>query len=101
MPPSLIICCEQPAAASSSSSSSSSKPAPVSAEKKAEAEKCKSKGNQLMAAKDYDGAIKAYGDAIAIDGQNAVYWSNRWVFPSLFPAGLPSPSSLLSVLLGL
>lgn len=32
-----------------------------------------------MAAKDFDGAIKAYGDAIDIDGQNAVYWSNRWV----------------------
>lgn len=30
-----------------------------------------------MAKKDYDGAIKAYGDAIKLDGGNAVYWSNR------------------------
>lgn len=30
-----------------------------------------------MAAKDYDGAIEAYGLAIKADGQNPVYWSNR------------------------
>lgn len=30
-----------------------------------------------MAAKDYAGAISAYGDAIKLDGSNPVYWSNR------------------------
>lgn len=32
-----------------------------------------------MAAKDYDGAIKAYGEAIEHDDKNPVYWSNRRV----------------------
>ncbi|KAI5475339.1 hypothetical protein MNV49_001608 [Pseudohyphozyma bogoriensis] len=49
----------------------------ATAEDKAGAEKAKSTGNQLMAKKDYQGAIKAYGDAIELDGENAVYWSNR------------------------
>ncbi len=30
-----------------------------------------------MSAKKYDDAIKAYGQAIALDGANAVYYSNR------------------------
>lgn len=30
-----------------------------------------------MAAKDYPGAIKAYGDAIALDGTAPTYYSNR------------------------
>lgn len=51
----------------------------ASAEDKAKAEKAKLLGNQKMAAKDYDGAIAAYGDAIALDGKNPVYWSNRSV----------------------
>ncbi|ORY74085.1 hypothetical protein BCR35DRAFT_144550 [Leucosporidium creatinivorum] len=63
--------------ASTSTSTPAPTAAPATAEQKAQAEKAKSKGNQLMAAKDYDGAIKSYGDAIELDGQNAVYWSNR------------------------
>ena len=51
----------------------------ASAEDKAKAEKAKLLGNQKMAAKDYDAAIAAYGDAIALDGQNPVYYSNRSV----------------------
>ena len=51
----------------------------ATAEEKAAAEKHKSVGNQLMAAKDYPGAIAAYGDAIKIDAGNAVYLSNRCV----------------------
>ncbi|GAA6063603.1 hypothetical protein JCM10212_006220 [Sporobolomyces blumeae] len=58
-------------------SSASSVPQGPSPEDKAAAEQAKSKGNQLMAQKDYQGAIKAYGDAIEKDGSNAVYWSNR------------------------
>jgi len=63
--------------ASTSTSAPTPAAAPATPEQKAQAEKAKSKGNQLMAAKDYDGAIKSYGDAIELDGQNAVYWSNR------------------------
>ena len=51
--------------------------APATAEEKAAAEKQKSLGNQLMAKKDYPAAIAAYGEAIKLDGKNAVYWSNR------------------------
>lgn len=53
--------------------------APASPETKAKAEKAKSLGNQLMAAKDYPGAIKAYGDAIELDGTAPTYYSNRYV----------------------
>lgn len=68
----------QPAPSPSTSTSAPSKAsAPASAEDKAAAEKFKSKGNQLMAAKDYEGAIKSYGEAIEKDGLNPVYWSNR------------------------
>ena len=66
----------------------------ASAEDKAKAEKAKLLGNQKMAAKDYDGAIAAYGDAIALDGRNSVYWSNRSVSRSV-PADLTD--SLCSV----
>ncbi|KAM0786355.1 hypothetical protein ACM66B_001826 [Microbotryomycetes sp. NB124-2] len=61
------------------SSASSSKPtkAPATAEQKAQAEKAKARGNQLMASKDYEGAIKAYAEAIESDDKNPVYWSNR------------------------
>ena len=54
----------------------------ASAEDKAKAEKSKLLGNQKMAAKDYDAAIAAYGDAIALDGKNPVYYSNRSVLSS-------------------
>ncbi|KAL5535122.1 SGT2 [Sanghuangporus sanghuang] len=48
-----------------------------SAADKIEAEKLKAKGNQLMSSKNYAGAIDAYTQAIAKDGTNAVYYSNR------------------------
>jgi len=44
---------------------------------KAEAEKLKTTGNQLMSSKEYDGAIGAYTQAITKDPTNAVYYSNR------------------------
>ncbi|GAA5988198.1 hypothetical protein JCM11641_001609 [Rhodosporidiobolus odoratus] len=47
------------------------------AEDKKEADAAKTRGNQLMAKKDYQGAIKAYGEAIEKDATNAVFWSNR------------------------
>ena len=34
-------------------------------------------GNEKFGAKDYDGAIAHYNNAIQIDGENAVYYSNR------------------------
>merc|ERR1711939_1150626 len=52
-------------------------PKEPSAEEKAEAEKKKAQGNALMAKKDQQGAIKAYSEAIALDGTNPVYFSNR------------------------
>ncbi|KAL5534652.1 hypothetical protein ACEPAG_1115 [Sanghuangporus baumii] len=58
----------------SSAASTSSRP---SVSDKSEAEKLKAKGNQLMSSKDYAGAIDAYTQAIAKDGTNAVYYSNR------------------------
>ncbi|KAL8280012.1 hypothetical protein RQP46_007593 [Phenoliferia psychrophenolica] len=51
--------------------------APATAEQKAAAEKAKASGNQAMAKKDYQGAIRSYGEAIEHDAGNAVYWSNR------------------------
>ncbi|GAA5940280.1 hypothetical protein JCM10213_008387 [Rhodosporidiobolus nylandii] len=48
-----------------------------SADDKKEADAAKSKGNQLMAKKDYQGAIDAYTEAIEKDATNAVFWSNR------------------------
>jgi small glutamine-rich tetratricopeptide repeat-containing protein alpha len=41
------------------------------------AEELKKDGNKLLAAKDYEGAIKKYSEAIALDDQNAVYFANR------------------------
>ncbi|GAA5880320.1 hypothetical protein JCM3774_006727 [Rhodotorula dairenensis] len=49
----------------------------VSADDKQAAEAAKSRGNQLMAKKDYQGAVDAYSEAIEKDGSNPVYWSNR------------------------
>ncbi|KAK4050287.1 Small glutamine-rich tetratricopeptide repeat-containing protein 2 [Microbotryomycetes sp. JL201] len=61
------------------SSASTAQPAkaPATPEQKAQAEKAKARGNQLMASKDYEGAIKAYAEAIEADDKNPVYWSNR------------------------
>ncbi|BGP33501.1 Small glutamine-rich tetratricopeptide repeat-containing protein 2 [Rhodotorula toruloides] len=52
-------------------------PKEASAEDKQAADAAKSRGNQLMAKKDYPGAIEAYSEAIKKDASNPVYWSNR------------------------
>lgn len=46
-------------------------------EEKAEAEKLKSQGNDLMKQEKYDDAIDYYSKAITLDGRNAVFYSNR------------------------
>lgn len=81
-PETLASVLEKHVQAAASAAPTSATPAPTpsgpaSAADKALAEKAKSSGNQLMAGKDYAGAIAAYGQAIALDGGNKVYWSNR------------------------
>lgn len=49
----------------------------LSDEDRAKAEELKKKGNQKLAEKDYASAAQFYGEAIALDGSNAVYYSNR------------------------
>jgi small glutamine-rich tetratricopeptide repeat-containing protein alpha len=44
---------------------------------KKRAEAHKARGNKEMTVKNYEGAIQAYTDAIAIDGKNPVYYANR------------------------
>ncbi|KAJ7275467.1 hypothetical protein B0H12DRAFT_1227952 [Mycena haematopus] len=65
------------AAPASSSASTSSEPKSISAADKAQAEKLKQSGNTLMSSKQYDQAIEAYTQAIAVDPTNAIYYSNR------------------------
>lgn len=62
---------------SQSQPSSSSVPQGPSAEDKAKAEKFKQSGNSLMSAKKYDEAIDAYSQAISLDSNNPIYYSNR------------------------
>jgi small glutamine-rich tetratricopeptide repeat-containing protein alpha len=64
------------AASTSAPTASASKPT-SNARDKAAAEDAKTKGNQAMAAKNYQAAIDAYGEAIAKDDANPVYYSNR------------------------
>ncbi|CAK5279918.1 unnamed protein product [Mycena citricolor] len=66
-----------PASAASSSTAPPSVPQGTSAEDKAKAEKFKQTGNTLMSSKQYDAAIEAYNQAIDLDPQNAIYYSNR------------------------
>ncbi|KAI9106154.1 hypothetical protein DFS34DRAFT_602409 [Phlyctochytrium arcticum] len=54
-----------------------SKGAEVKAEDQAKAEELKGAGNKAMAAKDFDGAIKFYSQAIDLDKRNAVFYANR------------------------
>lgn len=49
----------------------------VSAEDKQKAESIKVQGNRKVAERNYPEAIKLYTEAIELDGQNAVYYSNR------------------------
>lgn len=41
------------------------------------AEEWKAKGNEALKAKDFDSAIKHYSEAISLDGNNHIYFSNR------------------------
>lgn len=54
-------------------------PAPkaLSADDKAKADKLKQEGNAFMSSKKYDEAIDMYNKAIALDGSNPVFYSNR------------------------
>ncbi len=52
-------------------------PAGLSAADKAKAEKFKVTGNSQMTSKQYDDAIASYSEAIAIDSENPIYYSNR------------------------
>ncbi|KAF9023391.1 TPR-like protein [Hymenopellis radicata] len=49
----------------------------LSATDKAKAEKFKATGNSQMTSKQYDDAIASYSEAIAIDSENPIYYSNR------------------------
>jgi small glutamine-rich tetratricopeptide repeat-containing protein alpha len=63
---------ENPPAYSATSST------PSDADKK-EAEALKAQGNKFVAERKYESAIKLYTEAIAKDGTNVVYYSNRFV----------------------
>lgn len=64
-------------ASTSTASPSPAAPKAPSPGDKAQAEKLKATGNTLMSAKKYDEAIASYSEAIALDGTNPVYYSNR------------------------
>ncbi|CAE6534051.1 unnamed protein product [Rhizoctonia solani] len=63
--------------AGTSSTPAAPTPSGPSAADKEKAEKHKQTGNNLMASKEYNRAIDAYTEAIAIDPNNPVYYSNR------------------------
>lgn len=67
---------QAPTSTPAAEDSSSASKAP-SAEDKAKADKLKQEGNALMSNKKYAEAIEAYTKAIALDGSNPVYYSNR------------------------
>jgi len=52
-------------------------PKPASEQDKNKAKSLKDEGNQLLRSKNYDEAIGKYSEAINLDPQNAVYYSNR------------------------
>lgn len=77
-----------PAAASVSATASgiasmsvNDEPNESSADAKKRAEDCKARGNKEMTSKNFEAAIEAYTEAIAIDGNNAVYYANRYAHP--------------------
>lgn len=59
------------------SSSAPPKPIGPTEEDKANADKLKQEGNNLMSRKNYDEAIQSYTKAINLDSTNPVYYSNR------------------------
>ncbi|KAL1919145.1 uncharacterized protein VTP21DRAFT_2527 [Calcarisporiella thermophila] len=52
-------------------------PPALSEEEKKKAEELKAAGNKKVTERNYPEAIKLYSEAIAIDGNNAVYYANR------------------------
>ena len=64
-------------ASSTSTSTPSSNTNVPSPEDIAEAEKFKKTGNAHMSSKKYDDAIESYGEAIALNPANPIYYSNR------------------------
>ena len=54
-------------------------PKDITDEDRKQAEEKKQLGNKLVGEKDYQGAIKAYSEAIDLDGEKAVYYANRYV----------------------
>ncbi|KIP06947.1 hypothetical protein PHLGIDRAFT_35715 [Phlebiopsis gigantea 11061_1 CR5-6] len=64
-------------ASTPTSTSTAAQPNAPSADDKAAAEKLKAQGNAKMSTKEYDAAIEFYGQAIAKDATNPVYYSNR------------------------
>jgi len=52
-------------------------PAEASSEEKAQAEKLKNEGNNLMKLEQFPEALNCYSKAIDLDGRNAVYYCNR------------------------
>ncbi|ELU36295.1 TPR_1 domain-containing protein [Rhizoctonia solani AG-1 IA] len=61
----------------SASTPAASTPSGPSAADKAKAEKHKQDGNNFIASKEYNRAVDAYTEAIALDPNNPVYYSNR------------------------
>ncbi|KAK9471842.1 uncharacterized protein V1510DRAFT_181875 [Dipodascopsis tothii] len=68
---------EKVKAAAAPAAAAAPEPAALSDADKAKAEGLKGEGNRHMAGRNYEEAIKAYTSAIAIDGANPIYLSNR------------------------
>ncbi|KAG6866883.1 hypothetical protein C0991_008820 [Blastosporella zonata] len=59
------------------SSKAAAKPKAPTPEQKAQADAFKQSGNNFMSAQKYDDAIESYNQAIALDSNNPIYYSNR------------------------
>ena len=55
----------------------------VTAEDKTEAERLKNAGNEFMKAEQFIEAVNSYTQAIAKDPNNAIYYSNRWIYEKI------------------